>query len=1237
MPHDSVFLGQIKDNLHSFGSGDLKQKALQFLKTLGYESDKQIDFRPNTVEVFKSFLHENSVQSFNDKKAHTEEWQAVDFLFQLTDEEISRSKSLFDSSRVDVSEKSINSYIFFAIKLKKDEYRRTDLAEITREINRAFPMPVLILFQHGETLTFSIIDRRRNRREESRDVLLKVTLIKDIRLENPHRAHLEILADLALDNLEARNFVELHNAWQKVLDTKELNKKFFQELANWYFWAVDNVTFPVDEEKNEEVRNATGVIRLITRLIFVWFLKEKGLVSDKLFDERYLRTILRFQDESAFYKAILQNLFFATLNSEIGKREFRKDGFQGKSQHYGVHNVFRYKSEFVKPEETIRELFEPIPFLNGGLFECLDKESEVDGTKCRVSIDGFSDHHKNVLQIPDELFFGSEREYELNEIYGTRNKRYKVRGLINLLNSYKFTIAENTPIEEEIALDPELLGKVFENLLASYNPETKTTARKQTGSFYTPREIVNYMVDESLIAYLKAKLQTETEGFAGYVAFGENQATMFGNQVRKQFAFETTVSNNRWHGKEEELETALRDLFSYTEDKHPFNELETEILIKAIDNCNILDPACGSGAFPMGILHRLVHLLGKLDKNNEKWREWQEQKAIEETKEAYKIGDESERKNRLLEINEVFTNNANDYGRKLYLIENCIYGVDIQPIAIQIAKLRFFISLIVDQKANSEKGNLGIRPLPNLETKFVSANTLISLEAQGGLKPMRVNDLEKELKEVRAKHFSARTRRTKEKYREKDKEIRLEIAELLKQGGIRADIADQITKWNPYDQNALADWFDAEYMFGIEKGFDVVIGNPPYVSHDKILNKTHIQRKYDSYEPFADIYCYFFENGVKLLKQNGILTFITSNSYLRAEYGSLLRKWFRQNSAIRQVINIDDSQVFESAIVNVAILMVQREKDVQDPSCFIVDSKISEQDDFQDFIEKNKFGCKQTDFDGKVWDLAKPEISQLRRKIESKGKTLESLGTKIRLGIATGDNNAFIIDEAGKNAFILANPKNAEIIKPTLRGRDINRYSYESPEFYILLTKNGIDVQKDYPDLYDYFDSLGNKFKSRGAKGQHWTNLRACAFFDDFKEEKIIWIELTDNGRFALCSEEIYLLNTAYFLLPPNGFNSRYLLGILNSILIKFYLTQIAATSGMGVSRWINNYVKEFPVPKASTAYQDAIAEIVDKIIEKKKADAKADTFELEEKIDNLVFDLYELTEAEKNIVRGKG
>ncbi|MEA2043185.1 MAG: restriction endonuclease subunit M, partial [Bacteroidota bacterium] len=374
---------------------------------------------------------------------------------------------------------------------------------------------------------------------------------------------------------------------------------------------------------------------------------------------------------------------------------------------------------------------------------------------------------------------------------------------------YKFTITENTPIEEDVALDPELLGKVFENLLASYNPETKTTARKQTGSFYTPREIVNYMVDESLIAYLKNELK-------------------------------------EWNFPEKELDENLHKLTSY-DPGNPFADKPeiAPVIIGALNQSKILDPACGSGAFPMGILQKMVHLLQKLDIDNKIWKQVQRNKVQHETSEVFNIDDKQEREDKLKEINNAFDEKINhpDFARKLYLIENTIYGVDIQPIAVQISKLRFFISLVVDQKNNTDAdNNFGILPLPNLETKFVAANTLIGIDkpdAQLSLFDTKeVEALEKELKAVRHKLFSAKTPETKQKYRKKDEELRNAIAEKLKNLGWQHNSADRLARWNPYDQNASSPFFDQEWMFDISKGFDIVIGNPPYVNIYKIEKST---------------------------------------------------------------------------------------------------------------------------------------------------------------------------------------------------------------------------------------------------------------------------------------------------------------------------------------------------------------------------------------------------------------
>ncbi|MDR2807662.1 MAG: hypothetical protein LBB43_01490, partial [Spirochaetaceae bacterium] len=450
-----------------------------------------------------------------------------------------------------------------------------------------------------------------------------------------------------------------------------VTKEFYRELFKWYDEsAVPAVKYPQGVGAKVQLTtkdNRLHLIRLITRLIFVWFIKQKGLIPEWIFDKKEIESIVPSFDphsdrQGNYYNAILQNLFFATLNNAVTERAFAEEG----KTHYGIKTYYRDHKDgpLIKiPRNEFIKKFESVPFLNGGLFECLDNFDTKEYN------DGFSQESGRAAFIPNCLFWGDgERE-----------------GIIDLFNRYNFTIEENTPQDIDIALDPELLGKVFENLLGTFNEETSATARKESGSFYTPREIVEYMVDSSLKAYFKGALNDQT----------------------------SEISN---------IDERLDRLFSQSEE-NAFTDEQVPLLIEAIYHCKILDPACGSGAFPMGILNKLVFILEKLDPENCEWKEIQIRMAMKDTEEAYRTGDEGERKERLQKIREVFeqsTGQYGNYGRKLYLIENCIYGVDIQPIAIQISKLRFFISLIVDQKTGGTiDNNYNVLPLPNLETKFV--------------------------------------------------------------------------------------------------------------------------------------------------------------------------------------------------------------------------------------------------------------------------------------------------------------------------------------------------------------------------------------------------------------------------------------------------------------------------------------------------------------------------------------
>lgn len=677
-----------------------------------------------------------------------------------------------------------------------------------------------------------------------------------------------------------------------------LTKEFYQELSDWYAWAIKIIRFPNDlnDKTDDDKFNNESAIRLITRLIFVWFLKQRHLVPDEFFDEKYIadNLIASFNphakvdlfyksDESKYYKAILQNLFFAMLNSPItpeGSKELSERHFRKGRGDYDNNKLMRYEYYFKNPQLFVDLANKTVPFLNGGLFDCLD-EKDKD-----LYYDGFSDREavKKALIVPDYLFFGEEvgKNIDLSEWYGDKKKKkVSARGIIDILKRYNFTVEENTPFDKEVSLDPELLGKVFENLLASYNPETQTTARKQTGSFYTPREIVQYMVDESLVAHLKR-----------------------------------TVGDD--------LETQYRQLMQYTDEVVNFTEEQRKQIMQSLYNCKVLDPACGSGAFPMGMLQQMVHILSRIDPDNTQWKEMMLNKAIDETSDAYRTASSDERREIIADIERSFDESVNrpDYARKLYLIENCIYGVDIQPIAIQISKLRFFISLVVDQKSNDNPvENFGIRPLPNLEAKFVAANTLIGLDKKDAslFDSAEIKAKESELKIAKHKIFGAKTVRTKRKYRQIVNDLRLKIANMLEDcGAVGNAEAQQLAAWDMFNQNASSPYFDPEWMFNVKEGFDIVIGNPPYISAidlKKSLGNTnykYLKSLFQTSKGTVDMYVYFFEKGLNLLCDGGTLSFITPNKYLSANYGKTLRAYLMTNAKITTVLDVSRDSVFDA-------------------------------------------------------------------------------------------------------------------------------------------------------------------------------------------------------------------------------------------------------------------------------------------------------------------------------------
>ena len=1199
MTDEEIKKKEIESTLAAIPAGDFLEAAKGLLAVLGYRSERTVKLSGNTDDFIQAFPAENrntrTEQEFRNHAA------SVNLVFQVTSGEIADSHpDLFVSQPFD--EGLIKSFVFFTVELKDKDYPRSKYAQFTREINKRLLLASVVLFRLENRLTIAFVDRRPSQRDASKDVLQKVTLIKDIRLDNPHRAHLDILSELSLmacarwmaANNQPKNFDGLLAAWLARLDTEELNKRFYRQLFDWFEWAITEGKFPTNE--NRTLKPEEHVIRLITRLLFVWFVKEKGLVADALFNKTEVQALLKandFEDGDSYYRTVLQNLFFATLNTEIGKRRFSK---KTNTDHRNFSR-YRYRDQIHDPDKLLK-LFEQTPFINGGLFDCLDSERATGTGGYRI--DCFSDEGYKKLSLPNRLFFN------------------EARGLFPLLVHYKFTVEENTPIEQEVALDPELLGKVFENLLAAYNPETGATARKQTGSYYTPRPIVDYMVEEALVAALAGQ-GSSTDGDAEF-----------------------------W---EERLRYLLDYAQTFDDASEWFDSREADRVVRAISALKILDPAVGSGAFPMGTLHKLTLALRRLDPDNKRWEALQKERAAQRAADAFDTEDDRARREELLEINETFKRyRDSDFGRKLYLIQNSIFGVDIQSVACQIAKLRFFISLALEQEPDATQENLGIKPLPNLETRFIAANTLIGLEGERTLTSPKARNLERELSDNRERYFHATTRRQKLACKRRDQALRGKLAAELKHIGMPADDAEKIAHWDLYDQNASADFFDPEWMFGLTDGFDVVIGNPPYVQLQKDggrLGRLYAPCNFDSFIRTGDIYCLFYEKANQLLRTGGHVCFITSNKWMRAGYGKRLRDYFIECAQPVQLLDMG-SGVFEAAVETNILMLKNTVSDTH--TVFKAVTIGSDFDkhigDIARYLSDNGMAMELPP-KGEPWAIRSPAELALKRKIEHIGKTLKGWDINIHRGIITGCNEAFVIDEAKREELVAEDPKSAEIIKPLLRGRDIKRYYVQWAGLYMLATDYDIDIPNKYPAIYNHLQTLGEQIESRKIKvrgkgvfnrddqGENWWNLRACAYYPEFEKEKIIYPNMTKFLPFVYDSNGFYTNDKSFII--TGGKYLKYLTGYFNSRIAAKWIRENCPELGGGreLRKVFFENISIPPVTAANRHHASQIETLVDQILAAKDTDPDADVSELEDEVDQIVYLLYNLTPEEIAIVEG--
>ncbi len=931
-----------------------------------------------------------------------------------------------------------------------------------------------------------------------------------------------------------------------------VNREFYSKIAEMFSKLVggkrmrSNKTvvyepmlhLPHPIDGNEQLYKEFAV-RLIGRTVFCWFLKNKKSPKGIPLVPDKVLSHFAVNMMPNYYHAMVEPLFFEVLNTNISKRK----------------------------KEYTEEPYKTIPFLNGGLFEPQDNDY-YKGGQCDYS-----------LNVPDAWW----------------------KEFIDILETYNFTIDENTSIDIDLSVDPEMLGRIFENLLAELNPDTDETARKSTGSFYTPRPIVEYMVDESLKQHIHTKTGIELD--------------------------------------------KLSSLLDYSQEGSALTKDEESQIKEALDTIKVLDPACGSGAYPMGVLQKMLLILQKVDNN----ASYSIENILKDIKDptyraliAEKLKDETE---------------LGDYAHKLSIIRRSIYGVDIQQIAIEISKLRFFLSLIVDEKVEDDKQNRGIEPLPNLEFKFVCANTLIPLPLARVYDNINTDDISK-LEKLREEYFISFGEPKKKlikdfgdtqkrMFEESIKALREDVSIIEDFGNSRSAL---LANWSPFSHEHTP-WFDAKWMFGVTQGFDVVIGNPPYIQLQKDagkLAKMYEAVKYKTFAKSGDIYCLFYEKANMLLSEKGNLCLITSNKWMRAGYGKQLRQYFLRETNPLVIIDFGDAPIFSNATTYTNILLATKKGNTTNYlQVYDLSREKYVEQNLETWLQKRK-GDFASDFKEDSFLIANAQEMGIKSQIEKVGTPLKNWKADVNRGILTGFNEAFLIDNTKRNELITEDPKSAEIIKPILRGRDIKKYKISFNEIFIITTFPSLSIDiEEYPAIKKHLSSFGDKLnqtgenyidengeiqKSRKATGNKWFETQdQISYVNDFNKPKIIWAEIVYDSAFYF-DKNCYFPEATCFILT--GDSLKYITALLNSKLLTNSFKKFYAGGDLrgNTFRYKKAFLQELPLPIISEESQKPFEVLVDYVLYLHDGDKAAineyvpnehlaEVFE--EVIDAMVFELY--------------
>ncbi len=874
-----------------------------------------------------------------------------------------------------------------------------------------------------------------------------------------------------------------------------VNKQFYLEVAKFFDELVSiedqNLILPGVSETDINTRKSFAV-RLIGRAMFCWFLKQKKSDNGQLVPDEILSSKVVSDN---YYHNTLEPLFFGVLNTSIDARDIRN------------------------------ELFDKVPYLNGGLFNPQsDDYYELDrGT--------FASKYINTLKISDKWF----------------------KEFFELLETYNFTIDENTVFDQELSVDPEMLGKIFENLLAKkIDSETGKNEQKDTGSFYTPRQIVEYMVDQSLIEYFKTKTGIEEKKLTALVSY---------------------------------------DLTDDTE--YPLVQKEKEQIIDAIESLKILDPACGSGAYPIGALQKIVYILQQVDPDCTLWLE----RKLKGVPDLYKQKI----------INEV-KQNPFDYTRKLDVIKNSIFGVDIQPIAVDVSRLRCFLTLVVESEIDDNKPNRGIEPLPNLDFKFVCANTLVSLPKSTATNLFDDHSGITELSKIMSEYFSCNSQRKNElkiRFTNAQKDILEKTVSAF--GKNTGELTLKLTTWNPFG-NHSNNWFDAEWMFGLQDKFDVIIGNPPYNAD---LNDEERKFFKDTYESVKsgrqDTAAIFVELAHRVAKEDfNICYIIPYRLFSRKRNHGAFQEYVLKRLSINEIIYLGKDAGFESAKDEFMIVLFSKH--------LVGNSiKICNKPDFYKSSNLDFIQVQQSVFEENEEiniNISKFDHSLLR-KIEKDQQILADI-CEVRDGIVP-----YIREKMLSNLKIDDRYVKFAGVSGTYK---LDRYHFSAEEMYLCYDIN--EARKYISDVEEL----------------RKVQLRDREIF--LQPEKIITSQNSAQLKGSIDRSQYFVSNSIHSTYLKDQFKNKYrlsfILACMNSSVLNYYYNSKRLKGVDLHPQILITTLKILPIPKITSESEELvnkISDLVEQVI-RLKNDGIVDTDNLEKQIDDYVMEVYGLNKEEKEIVR---